>query len=117
MLSHYFRLTVPSTVDKNVSNTEKQSFCVDHIATEFAKMFGGFSSYAGFGGWVSKDKGLIKESVIFVESWCSYEQFKKYQKAVLKLAYWLCSEMSQEAVALQINKKLQFVTAITRHVA
>lgn len=98
---------VPSTVeaDKAVDN----SLQVDKTAKMLSGCFGGATSTKALGYWVSDTAGLIKENTTIVFAYCTSEQLENSIENVIEWCLGLKTEMSQEAVALEINGEMYFV--------
>ena len=103
---------VPST--NNVSELDKnalQYYFENLILSEFSEMFGGATAQKAVGGWLSEKNGLIKEDVTIIYSFCKDSDFQKNANKVINLAKRVCIEMKQEAVTLEYNNKIAFITA------
>ena len=102
---------VPSTcnVDK-ADDTDLQGKFVNLLIMEFSEMFGGATATDAVGGWFSKDAGIVKETVKIVYAYCTKEGFLNHIDRVLALAQQICIEMKQEAVTVEYNGKVAFIT-------
>jgi hypothetical protein len=98
---------VPSTINVNeaVDNTE----IVRRTISELASMFGGATASEAVGGWVCETGGTILEKVTIVYSFCSSAQLHEHFDAVYGIAERIKTEMSQEAVTLEVNGQVKFV--------
>ena len=101
------KIYVPSTISTNIEIDN--SLQVDKLLTEFSMLFGGATSYAALGCWMSNTLGLIKERVTIVEAYCHETELKHSIDKILELAETLKNEMNQETVSLEVNGKLYFI--------
>lgn len=106
-LSSNVRLYVPSTTD--VDKACDTSAWVDRILSAFSGWYGGATSYAALGCWVTNAGALVKEAVTIVESFCSEESLRANCAATIELAETMKRTLGQEAVSLEVNNKLYFV--------
>lgn len=103
---------VPST--NNVSEADAaglQSKFVDVLMAEFSRMFGGATTTAAMGGWMAESGQIVTENVQIVYSFCTGAAFEQNAAAVVGLAKRICKEMKQEAVTLEYNNRVAFITA------
>ena len=73
-------------------------------------MFGGATATAAVGGWFSQDKGVVTEKITIVYAYCTKEAFTKSSERVLEIAHQMCVEMHQEAITVEYNGKVAFIT-------
>lgn len=108
MLIKKFSIYVPSTVDvdKPVDNAEY----VEKTCRFLADSFGGCTSYKASGKWISADGNLVSEDVTICYAYCKMADYFKSISAVKKFARELCAEMSQEAISVEFNGKLAFIS-------
>lgn len=98
---------VPSTV--NVSEQTDNTEQVKSVIRELSKLFGGATATQAVGGWVSESGETILERVTIVYSFCTSEQLRQHFEDVYGIAQRIKTEMSQEAVTLEINGQVKFV--------
>ncbi len=98
---------VPSTTDVNVScdNTAQ----VRRVITELSSLFGGATATEAVGGWVAATGKTVPERVTIVYSFCSSEALAAHFEEVYAICERIKSEMSQEAVTLEVNGQVKFV--------
>lgn len=116
-LNHIVKLYVPGTVNVNQLDPVAQAKYTDIALTELAGMFGGATVQPAIGAWVSQSAGLVKEPVNIVGAYCTEEGLHNNRDNVVQLATRLAKEMGQEAVSLEIDGELLFVTAEQRQAA
>ena len=98
---------VPSTVDINKKvNNKKQ---VDETATLLSECFGGATSTTALGYWVSPNAGLVKEKTVLVFAYCDNTSLENNIDKVIEHCEKLKKEMSQDAIALEINGEMYFI--------
>ena len=103
---------VPST--NNVSEADAaglQTKFVNTLIAEFSRMFGGATAMDVRGGWMCDNGQIVTENVQIVYSFCTGAAFEANAAAVVGLAKRICKEMSQEAVTLEYNNGVAFITA------
>ena len=109
-LSSSVKLYVPST--KNVDSILDESehaVEVDKALSALGTWFGGATAFKALGSWVSADKGLVKESVTIVVSYCSENDLLQRAAEFIAYAEQLKARLGQEAVSVEINNQLYFV--------
>lgn len=106
-LKNKISIYIPSTVNINqkTDNSEK----VKQTEIFLSGLFGGCTSFKACGNWISNNNQLVKEEVTIVYAFCDSKQFRKSKKQIIQYCEKLCAEMSQEAISLEINRKLTFV--------
>ena len=108
MLSHCFKIYVPSTTDINISVDNSAS--VANTLQFLSGLFGGATSYDARGAWVSDSAGLVLENVTICYAFCSLSQKVRNRRAVLDFAKDLCKTMRQEAISVEIDGRLFFIS-------
>lgn len=106
-LSSNVKFYVPSTA--NVDKVSDNSAWIDKVENLFSKWFGGATQYSALGCWQSPAIGLIKESIIIVESFCNEQALQTNIEKVVDLAEEVKRELAQESIAIEINNKLYLV--------
>ena len=106
-LSHSIKIYVPGTVNVNcaVDNTAAVNGCLSFLSG----LFGGATSQAARGAWVSESAGLVLEDVTICFSFCSLGGLLKNRSAVLQYAKTIRDDMKQESVSVEIDGRLYFV--------
>lgn len=106
-LSQKVRLYVPSTVniDEATDNTEH----VEQTLKMFGELFGGATSYEALGAWNGSNGKLIQESVTIVESYANKLGSKDIMQLIV-YAKQLCKNMSQDAIAVEVNGSMGFIS-------
>ncbi len=100
---------VPATI--NINEEIDNSAYVDRAATLLSECFGGATSTKALGYWVSPIAGLTKEKTTMVFAYCTSEQLDEYSDKVVSFCIDLCKELSQDAIALEINGEMYFIDA------
>lgn len=99
---------VPST--KGTERAEELGEKVaEQVAERFSALFGGATMTQGIGFWIGENKVLVRERVLIVYSCCTAEQLDEHGPEVRALAEQVKSEMEQEAVSVEAQRKLYFV--------
>ena len=109
MNNHKIALIVPSTVNANeAASTEIVSKWLKCAKVQFAQLFGGFTSHSAVGGWLSPEHGLIEEAVTVVASFTDDHGLNRLE-AVKVFASKMARALSQEAVAVEVDHRLEFI--------
>lgn len=105
-LSSKVTVYVPATngVADAADNTEQ----VKKTAALLADLFGGSTSTAALGYWLSPVAGLVAENTTVVFAYASDADLQNGIAAVVDHCEALKQEMGQEAVALEINGEMYF---------
>ena len=112
MLQHKVAIVIPSTVNVSESaSPEIVRHWVQAAKVKFARLFGGFTSHKACGGWVSQEHGLIEEAVTVVASFTDDDGLG-FVEAIREFAAELAEAMGQEAVAVEVDHRLEFVSAL-----
>jgi hypothetical protein len=98
---------VPST--KNVVEQTSNEQQVLRTITELSKMFGGATATEAIGGWICSNGQIITERVTIVYSFCKSNDLANNIDDVISICERIKSEMSQEAVTLEINGQVKFI--------
>ncbi len=106
-LRHSFKIYVPGTVsvDRPVDSSAAVAGCLSFLSG----LFGGATSTAARGAWVSESAGLVIEDVTICYAFTSFWGFIRRRGAVLDYAKKLRDDMKQEAVSVEIDGRLYFV--------
>jgi hypothetical protein len=106
-LANRIAVYIPSTI--NVSVSFSTDSIVDECAGLLSKLFGGATITEAQGCWISETAGLVKESVKVVYSYCSNVHYSEAVPQILEYAEGLKIQLSQEAIAVELNNKLFLV--------
>lgn len=106
-LSSRITLYVPSTIEVNKEIDNSQY--VDRAAALFSECFGGSTSTPALGYWMSPAAGLVREKTTIVFAYCNDNDLQNCIDKVIDLCESLKQEMTQEAIALEINGELYFI--------
>lgn len=98
---------VPSTI--NVNETTDNTAQVIRIIRRLSELFGGATASDAVGGWVSESGQTVIEKVKIVYSFCTSDQLKEHISTIIAICEELKTEMSQEAITLEINGQVKFV--------
>jgi hypothetical protein len=110
MLKHKIAIYVPSTVKG--SQPAPQTLIDKWVKASkimLASLFGGFTTYSAQGGWFSTEHGLIEETVQIVVAFTDDNGLKNLSQ-VQELAQQMAVDMAQEAVSVEVDGILNFVT-------
>lgn len=98
---------VPSTI--NVNEETDNTAQVIRIIRRLSELFGGATASDAVGGWVAEDGQTVIEKVKIVYSFCTSDQLKEHISTIIAICEELKTEMSQEAITLEINGQVKFV--------
>ena len=100
---------VPSTKDVNqaIDNTEE----VKRVIGELSDLFGGATATPSIGGWRCENGEVVIEKTTIVYAFCTTDQAIEHATDVIAIAKRLCKQYSQEAVTVEYNGQVKFVTA------
>ena len=101
---------VPSTTfaDQIISKTLFQKR-IQEVEKYLSKLFGGYSSTAIDGGYVSKEKGLIKEDAAKVTAFGTEVAIKKNFKPLMRQISKWCESWGQESMGFEFEGDLYYV--------
>ncbi|MEM6298868.1 MAG: cyclic nucleotide-binding domain-containing protein [Bacteroidota bacterium] len=106
--THQIAVFIPTTVD--VSQEIDTSEYVERTTKFLAERFGGATSTQQADGvWNSEDEGLVGEKVFIVHTYVTQTDMNKYLDEVIEFVKILKQELRQEAMALEVNKKLTLI--------
>lgn len=97
---------IPSTIDVNKEIDTSQY--IDECAILLSEMFGGATSQQVNGYWNSDTHGLVKENITIVYAFHNKMSSEQY-KDIIAYCTKLRTELSQEAISLEINGRLIFI--------
>jgi hypothetical protein len=111
MLKHRVAVIIPSTVKGNEpAPADLVAKWVKAAKIKLGTLFGGFTATKGEGGWVSPVHGLIEEPVTVVAAHCDEEAFNRHAQDVREFALTVAVALEQEAVSVQFDNTLEFVS-------
>jgi len=98
---------IPSTINGNQPfDTGKYR---EKTLEFMAERFGGATCKTGTGVWNSEQLGLVGESVFIIHSYITQPDLNRHLDDVLDYIRQLKRELNQEAMALEINRKLTLI--------
>ena len=98
---------IPTTIDVNLSSdTSKQ---MDEAMAFMAEKFGGATCKIVNGVWLSDRLGLVGEVVYVVYSYLTQSDMTRHLDEVVEYLKTLKRELKQEAMALEINRKMTII--------
>ena len=103
---------VPSTDKANViiPKTEFRKR-IEEVEAYLSDLFGGYSSTSVDGGYMSTDKGLIKEDVARVSTFGQNDGFEgKFNTLVDKIIFW-CGKWGQESMGFEFEGDMFYISA------
>lgn len=110
--SHRVAIYIPSTMNGNEPAPDRViDQWVMTAKMKFANLFGGFTAYRAVGGWVSPVHGLVEEPVTVVTSFTDNDGLGLVGE-VEELAANLAEALGQEAVAVEVDNRLQFISPL-----
>ena len=101
---------VPTTSDvsKKVSVAEIKRR-VNETRRVLSKLFGGYTSSRNTGGYVTKNKQLVKEPVVMVTSFAAKKTFLKNKAAWIRWVRSKKKEWGQESIGIIIENDMYYV--------
>ena len=106
-LSSKVTVYVPSTKDINIQVDTSE--WVEATATLLSNCFGGATSCESLGYWTSPTQGLVKEKTVQVFAYCSDKDLQEKIENVIELCEAMKEDLSQDAIALEINGEMYFI--------
>ena len=103
-LDHNVKVVVPGTIDVDQQSDNQQY--VDRTVGQLSQWFGGATAYNARGGWFSNGR-VVYERVTVVESFAS--DLEPHIDSLIDLCLTLKAELTQEAIALEIDGELYLV--------
>jgi hypothetical protein len=100
-------LYIPSTT--SIDTEADTSATLARVQTDLSNRFGGTTTTTGIGTWMSPTAGLVKEEVSIVRARTDETTLAANTDAMVELAESIKAELSQDAVALEINGTLYLV--------
>jgi CRP-like cAMP-binding protein len=100
-------LFIPTTVD--VDKTLDTGEYVEQTLNFLAERFGGATSKEAQGVWNSQQAGLVGETVFIVNTYVTQAALRKHLDEVVEYVKQLKTDLKQEAMALEVNKKLTLI--------
>ena len=98
---------IPTTVDVNKA-IDTRAY-VDETLALLGRFFGGATSSQAEGVWNSEEVGLVGETVYIVRSYATKLALNNHLSEVLLFVEHLKEELSQEAMAVEVNQKLMLI--------
>ncbi|MBK8434497.1 MAG: cyclic nucleotide-binding domain-containing protein [Chloroflexi bacterium] len=98
---------IPTTVAVNTP-IDTQPY-VQQALTLLGERFGGATSSQAQGVWNSEEVGLVGETVYIVRSYATKNALARHLDEVLAFVERMKSELSQEAMAVEVNQRLMFI--------
>ena len=105
---------VPSTinVDERISEEEFKKR-ITSVEEFLSSLFGGYSADPVDGGYVSSEKGLVREDVERVVAFSTQDSFRQnFGKLVYQIKQW-CEDWGQEAIGYELETDLYYVSSFT----
>ena len=104
---HQIAAFIPTTtaVDQPADTSE----VVQRTLTYFSELFGGATSSEGDGAWSSDVSGVVSERVHLVVSYITESELSLHADDVIDFIKKIKAELGQEAMAIEINRKLILV--------
>jgi len=106
-LSSKVTIIVPATININeeIDNTEY----VNKVAKLLSECFGGATATETLGYWQSPTVGLVKEKSTTVFAYCKESDLQAHIDKVIELCEQLKSDMTQDAITMEINGEMYFI--------
>ncbi len=105
--THNIAVFIPTTMD--VDKPINTDVYVKDVLNFMAERFGGATCREASGVWNSGEVGLVGETVNIVESYMNREDMNTYLDEVVALVKKLKLELGQEAMALEVDRKLTLI--------
>ena len=104
---HQISAFIPGTVDVDKPIDTKEY--VKKTMEYFGATFGGATSSQAQGVWNSDTSGIVNEAVHIVISYVTEDDLSRYLDEVIEFIKKIKNELHQEAMAIEINKKLVLI--------
>lgn len=104
---HQICIFIPTTI--NIDQPFDSSIYVNRTMVFLGEKFGGATSSQARGVWNSDDSGIVNEVVHLVVSYTTEDDLNRFANEVIEFIKLLKTELQQEAMALEINKKMILV--------
>lgn len=104
---HQICIFIPTTI--NIDQPFDSSVYVNRTMVFLGEKFGGATSSQARGVWNSDDSGIVNEVVHLVVSYTTEDDLNRFANEVIEFIKLLKDELQQEAMALEINKKMILV--------
>ena len=104
---HQICIFIPTTI--NIDQPFDSSIYVNRTMVFLGEKFGGATSSQARGVWNSDDSGIVSEVVHLVVSYTTEDDLNRFANEVIEFIKLLKDELQQEAMALEINKKMILV--------
>ena len=112
-LENLFKLSSKVTVilpaTKNINEEIDNTPYVDRVASLLSDLFGGATATTTLGYWKSPTAGLVKEKSTTVFAYCNQSDLEANIDKVIDLCGQLKEELTQDAIALEINGEMYFI--------
>ncbi|MCS7018719.1 MAG: cyclic nucleotide-binding domain-containing protein [Cytophagales bacterium] len=105
--SNNIGIFIPTTIDVNKAIDTKPY--VERTLNFLAERFGGATSKQAKGVWNSEQAGLVEETVYVVYTYVTHSDMNRHLDEVIEYVKSLKKELRQEAMAVEINKKLTLI--------
>lgn len=109
-LSQVVKIYIPSTVNVNEPAPELQDKFTKEAQGLLSDCFGGATTTAAVGSYRANSGELVTESVNVVYAFCTPSQMNENFDRVFAFCQKVCRDMTQEAISLEYNGQLGFVT-------
>ena len=103
------KVTVYSPSTKDINVQIDNTAYVEKAAELLSNCFGGATSTPALGYWMSPTVGLVKEKSTMVFAYCSDTDLQKNIDRVIEFCESLKTDLSQDAIALEINGEMYFI--------
>jgi hypothetical protein len=109
-LNIHTAIYVPSTREGDKPITRRQHLKrAKEVEMFLANMFGGYTEIETRGGWVSEEKGLIKEPIIVVHAYTDRKTYNKNDELIQDFITTKKKRWGQEAISFEYEESLHFV--------
>jgi hypothetical protein len=98
---------IPGT--RGVDQAADNQAVVQRTLHYFSQRFGGATSAPAQGAWHSEQAGIVSEGVHLVMSYATEDDLSQHLDEVIDYIKQLKAELGQEAMALEVNRKLMLV--------
>lgn len=109
MIALASRVTVYVPGTTAVSHAASNAAQVKATAELMARLYGGATSSAAVGYWVSEAAGLVKEKTVMVFAYCNQEALENTIDTLVEHCIAMKQAMGQEAIALEVNGAMYLV--------
>lgn len=109
-LNHCIKIYVPGTDNVNQADPELSRRFTNETLARLASFFGGATAQTAQGAWTDTNGNLVLEPINICYAYCSADDLLAKRSDCEAWAREVCSAMHQEAVSVEVDNELQFIS-------